>query len=348
MIIKENVSLAPFTTFRIGGAARFFVQVGNVNELKEAVVFAVEKNIPIFVLGGGSNVLISDSGFDGLVIKNEIKGISEEAGAGTSSDFVRIIAGAGENWDDLVKYTVEEKGLYGLENLSWIPGTVGASPVQNIGAYGAEAKDTIEWVEVYNPTTAKIEKLSNVDCLFGYRDSIFKHERKNDIILRVAFLLKKNGKLSLEYKDLQKYFEERKSTPSLCVVRDAVVEIRKNKLPDLSKVGTAGSFFKNQTILKSEYEKLLEKYPAMPAFPVDQKSESGQEQVKIPTAWILDNVCGFKGLRRGEVGVHENQALVLVNFGNGTAQEIKALADEMITSVKEKTGISIAPEVEFI
>ena len=341
MNIQENVLLAPFTTFRIGGAARFFVQVKNIAELKEAVGFAKEKNAPIFVLGRGSNVLISDDGFAGLVIKNEIKGIVEE-------DAVRLIAGAGENWDNFVKFTVEEKGLYGLENLSWIPGTVGASPVQNIGAYGAEAKDTIEWVEVLNPTTLKIEKLLNADCQFGYRDSIFKHERKNNIILRVAFLLKKNAKLSVDYKDLQKYFEERKSVPSLCGVRDAVVEIRKAKLPDTAKIGTAGSFFKNQTISKTDYQKLLEKFPTMPAFPVNEKIVTGQEQVKIPTAWILDNICGFKGVRRGEVGVYENQALVLVNFGKGTAKEVKNLADEMVACVKEKTGITISPEVEFV
>ena len=340
MTIKENVLLAPYTTFRIGGTARFFVQAKSVAEVIEAVDYAEKNNLKYFVLGGGSNLLISDNGFDGLVIKNEIAGIVEEGN--------RIISGAGEGWDDFVKYTVEEKGLYGLENLSLIPGTVGASPVQNIGAYGIEVKDTIEWIEVYNPKTKAIEKLSKADCNFGYRDSIFKHERKGNIILRVAFTLSKNGKLSLDYKDIKNYFANKLSTPSLCDMRNAIIDIRINKLPDISKVGTAGSFFKNSTIPKNEYQKLLEKYPATPAFPVEQKSASGEDQVKIPTAWILDNVCGFKGLRREDVGVYENQALVLVNFGKGTAEEIRALADEMIASVKEKTGISISPEVEFV
>jgi len=338
MNIQENVLLAPFTTFRIGGAARFFVRAQNVVDVELAMRFAHEKKLSVFVLGGGSNILISDLGFNGLVIKNEIRGIAEEA----VGDSVRLIAGAGEDWDGFVKYAVEEKGLYGLENLSLIPGTVGATPVQNVGAYGTEAKDTIEWVEVYNSTTKMIEKLIGADCQFAYRDSIFKHERKGNVILRVAFLLKKNGKLSTDYKDVKKYFEERSAEPSLCGVRNAIVEIRTNKLPDVSKIGTAGSFFKNKTILKTEYQKLLEKYPLLPAFPVDET------RVKIPTAWILDNVCGYKGLTRGNVGVYQNQALVLVNFGQGTAEEIKSLADEMASCVKEKMDISISPEVEYI
>ena len=357
MTIQENVLLAPFTTFRIGGAARFFAQVRSVDDVLAAVTFVEGKkvsgeNLPIFVLGGGSNVLISDEGFNGLVIKNEIKGISEEdAGAGNGAALARIVAGAGENWDALVKYTVEEKSLYGLENLSLIPGTVGAAPVQNIGAYGQEVKDTIEWVEVYNPSTRKIERVSNADCRFDYRDSVFKHARKDNIILRVSFLLKKQGQLSTDYKDVQKYFAEMKAEPSLCGVREAIIKIRTAKLPDIAKVGMAGSFFKNVTIPKADYEKLLIKYPTMPAFSTSAAktaNPAANQMVKLPTAWILDNVCGFKGARRGNVGVYKNQALVLVNFGQGTASEIKALAGEMIACVKEKTGITISPEVEFV
>ena len=338
MQIQENVLLAPFTTFRIGGAARFFVRARSVDEVERAALFAQEKNLPIFILGGGSNVLISDAGFDGLVIKNELLGIAEE----DAGDCVRIIAGAGEDWDGLVKFSVAEKGLYGLENLSLIPGVVGASPVQNIGAYGMEAKDTIEWVEVYDPILKKVERLTNAECNFGYRDSIFKHEKKNNIILRVAFLLKKKGVLATEYKDVKNYFAGKASAPSLRNVRDAIIEIRKGKFPDLLKVGTAGSFFKNITISKTEYDELLKKFPLMPAFP------QADDNVKIPTAWILDNVCGFKGLRRDDVGVYEKQALVLVNFGNASAQQVKDLANEMIAGVKEKTGLNISPEVEFV
>jgi UDP-N-acetylmuramate dehydrogenase len=308
-------------------------------------------------------VLGSDSGFNGLVIKNELMGIVEEEVADTETvgSCTRVIAGAGENWDDLVKYTVEEKGLHGLENLSSIPGTVGASPVQNIGAYGAEAKNTIEWVEIYNQITKKIEKLSNIDCQFGYRDSIFKHERKNNIILRVAFLLHKNGKLLLDYKDLRNYFTGRTGEPTLCGVRDAVIEIRKGKFPDLSKFGTAGSFFKNIIIPRTDYQTLLKRYPSAPAFLADpsRKVQAGQTQnpsqekiedviVKVPTAWVLDKVCNFKGTRRGNIGLFENQALVMVNFGGGTAREIRSFAEEIIFYVKQKTGLTIYPEVEFV
>ncbi len=361
MKIQENVLLAPYTTFKIGGNARFFAQVSSVAELEEAVAFAKEgsdetRHLPIFVLGGGSNVLISDNGFDGLVIKNEIMGIVEEG--------ERIIAGAGENWDNFVRYTVEEKGLNGLENLSAIPGTVGAAPVQNIGAYGVEAKNTIEWVEVYNLTTRKIEKLSNADCRFGYRDSIFKDERKNNIILRVSFLLSKNGKAMLEYKDLKMFFAGRADVPSLCEVRDAVIKVRAGKFPDLSKIGTAGSFFKNIVIPRTEYQTLLRKFPTAPAFLADPsrkvqgststssqnsvQEKSNDPAVKVPTAWVLDKVCNFKGVRRGNIGMFENQALVMVNYGGGTAREVRTFAEEIIFCVKQKTGLTIYPEVEFV
>ena len=363
MKIQENVSLAPYTTFRIGGAARFFVRAQSMMDIEEALAFAKEGNdkekyLPVFILGGGSNVLIADGGFNGLVIKNELRGIVDEEiiDAETGKNHTRIIVAAGEDWDSLVKYTVEEKGLFGLENLSLIPGTVGASPVQNIGAYGAEAKNTIEWVEVYDPTAKKVERLSNVECRFGYRDSIFKHERKNNVILRVAFLLQKNGKLNIEYKDLKNYFSGRVGEPSLCEVRDAVVKIRTEKFPDLSKIGTAGSFFKNVVIPRTDYQVLLKRYPSAPAFIVDPSrmtQDSSQEKiqdvaVKVPTAWILDKVCGFKGVRRGNVGVYENQALVVVNFGDGTAADIRKLTDEMTFCAKQKTGITIIPEVEFV
>ena len=359
MRIQENVLLAPFTTFRIGGAARFFVQARSVADIEEAVAFAEQRGgrgqQRMFVLGGGSNVLVSDLGWDGLVVKMELKGITED----DEKDFVRIIAGAGEDWDSFVKYTVEERSLWGLENLSLIPGTVGASPVQNIGAYGVEAKDTIQWVEVYDPATKNIEKLSNADCRFGYRDSIFKHERKHNVILRVAFMLRKNGQPLIGYKDLERFFANRAGlagTPSIRDVRDAIIKIRANKFPDLTKTGTAGSFFKNAVISMPEHEELLKQYPLMPSFPIgapEGVTEVPQDNpektmVKVPTAWIMDNVCGFKGVRRGDVGVYENQAIVLVNFGKGSAQEIKDLANEMMASVKRKTGITISPEVEFV
>ncbi len=335
MTIEENVPLAPFTTFRIGGAARFFVRAKSVEEVVEAFDFAKKNNLKIFVLGGGSNILVSDAGFDGLVIKNEIKGIAFD------EDDCKVTVGAGENWDELVAVTVE-KGLYGLENLSLIPGTVGAAPVQNIGAYGSEVKDTILSVGIYDPEKGVIGVLSAEQCAFGYRDSIFKHEFKHAVITSVVFKLNKNGAVNIEYKDLKNYFVEHKVEPTLQNVRKAVVEIRTNKLPDVKNVGTAGSFFKNAIITKEDHAKLLEKYPEIPTFPVDEK------KVKVSTAWMIDKICGFKGLRRGAVGIYETQALVLVNFGGGTAAEVQSLAQEMIDSIKEKTGITIEREVEVV
>ncbi len=337
MTIEENVSLASLTTFRIGGKARYFARVTSWQDIKEVTDFAEEKNIPYFTLGGGSNILISDQGFNGLVIKNEIKGIVKE----NVEDYELLTVGAGEDWDSFVAKTVE-KGLFGLENLSLIPGTVGAAPVQNIGAYGSEIKDRIHIVEAYDPKEKGLKGFKAEQCGFEYRDSKFKHEFRHMIITSVVFKLKKTGTTNIEYKDLKNYFAEHTIEPTLDNVRKAVIEIRTKKLPDVTKIGTAGSFFKNPAIFKTEYEELLKKYPDMPSFPYKNS------MVKVPAAWILDNVCGFKGVKKGHVGVHQNQALVLVNDGGATAKEVLDLANEMIASVKEKTGITLQPEVEYV
>ncbi len=339
MKIQENISLADHTTFKIGGKARYFCLVQSEGDLKEAVAFAKEKKVPMLVLGGGSNVLISEKGFAGLVLKIELKGIEfEETELGT---FAHV--GAGENWDALVAETVK-RGLYGLENLSGIPGTVGGAPVQNIGAYGAEAKDTIQSVEVFDPETGEISIMKKTECEFAYRDSIFKHEEgKHLVILTVTFLLKKDGELNITYKDVKKYFEEKKiSELTQEDVRNAVIEIRSKKFPDLKQFGTAGSFFKNPIIQREDFEKLLNDYPKLPSFP------AGEGLVKIPAGYLFDIICGFKGVRKGDAGVFENQALVLVNWGTATSEEIKNLAEEMRAKVKEKTGIEIEFEVNIL
>jgi len=345
MIVQENISLAEYTTFRIGGPARYFAVVKDIEELEEAVVFAREKNTKLFALGGGSNILVSDTGIDCLVIKLEITGV----------DFIEkdpqrgeweVIAGAGENWDVFVAQTVE-RGLGGLENLSLIPGTVGAAPVQNIGAYGAEVANTISWVDVYNTETGDLETLGNPECDFAYRNSIFKKpEVKKYIITRVAFKLSSKAKLNTQYKDIQNYITNHdlnKDQLTIKDVRNIVIDIRTNKLPDVTKIGTAGSFFKNPIIEKNLYEKLGEKYTDMPHFQTPDP-----EKVKVPAAWLLDKLCGFKGYKKGDIGVYQNQALVLVNTGKGTAEEIKALAQQMIDCVKEKTGITLEREVEYV
>ncbi len=335
MTIQENIPLAEHTTFKIGGPARFFCRVSDEDELIKAVRFATEKKIDFFVLGGGSNLLISDNGFGGLVIKNEIKGIKYVDD--------RVIASAGEMWDDLVAWSVE-KGLYGLENLSAIPGTVGASPVQNIGAYGVEVSNTIESVRVFDAVRAEFIDLSNVDCTFGYRDSIFKHQKNRYIVTRVVFKLNKAGGINTSYKELADYFKTKKpgSIPSLAEVRQAVIDIRWGKLPDWKLWGTAGSFFKNPIVSIQQCIELRQKYPDLPSFP----DKDGT--VKIPLGWILDKVCNLKGLCMGNACVYENQALVVVTKPGSSADEVVRLTNEIRKVVREKTSLEIEAEVEWV
>ncbi len=335
MNIQEKISLKDFTTFRIGGPARYFCTVKNEDELIEAVSFSKKKKIPFFVLGGGSNLLVSDEGFPGIVIKMEMEGV-------TFSDDGTVTAFAGENWDKLVEQTVD-RGLYGLENLSLIPGTVGATPVQNIGAYGSEVKDTIESVHVLDVLKDEYKDLSNTDCKFSYRNSVFKEDPRRYIVISVTFGLKKDGKINAQYKDVQEHFTFKKiKEPTLKQMREAIIEIRRRKLPDVKDYGTAGSFFKNVIVSTSKAQELVAKYPEMIVHPVNDK------KVKIPVAWILDNLCGFRGVKKGNVGTYKNQALVIINTGNATAAEIIALAQKMVDGVYEKTGIEIEPEVEYV
>jgi len=340
MNIEKNIALNKHTTFHIGGPARYFTRVSNVKELKEAVLFAKENGVPFFTLGNGSNILVSDSGYEGLAIKMELKGISFDV---RHNDFVRAISFAGELWDDLVKKTVE-KNISGLENLSLIPSSVGASPVQNIGAYGVEVKDTLAWVEAFNSETLLTEVFSPVECGFGYRESFFKTpEGKKYIVTRVAFDLKKNGPIKTDYKDVQEYFSELKiKEPTQKDVRDAIVEIRTRKMPDLFLLGTAGSFFKNPVVSRDKAEEIKAKYPDAPIyFPAGNS-------VKIHAAYLLDKVCGLKGYREGNVGTWENQALVIVNHGNASAKEITEFALMMQNAVLEKIGVELEFEVQLI
>lgn len=331
MKIEEKKQLAPFTTFKIGGPAQFFCSVSTEGELEDAVTFAKEKGLEIFVLGGGSNILMSDKGFKGLVIKMELKGVEFLGG--------RAIVKAGENWDEFAEKCVE-RGLYGVENLSYIPGTVGAAPVQNIGAYGSEVKDTIDTVRAFDTEKLVFHDFTNFDCKFEYRDSMFKKNPGKYIITSVSFILKKEGRVNISYKDLKDYFGDKK--PSLAEVRNAVIEIRKRKLPDVKEVGTAGSFFKNPIIAHSHANQLEKQYPSLPIFP------HNDEYVKVSLGWIIDKVCNFKGKGIGDVGTYKNQALVLVNNGKATEKDVKAFAKEIEKAVFEKTKIKIEPEVLYI
>ena len=340
MTIKENISLKDHTTFKIGGNARFFTIVSSEDELLEAIGFSKKHKVPFFILGGGSNILVPDAGFPGVVIKMQLKGIEYT----DSEDGKKTIAkvAAGENWDAFVADTVA-RGLYGVENLSSIPGTVGAAPVQNIGAYGTEVKNTIQSVYALDLKKDEFVTLSNTECRFDYRDSLFKHEKGRYIIVSVNFSLSREKNLNYSYKDLTEYFTRKHiGKPTLAQVRDAVVEIRKGKFPDLTHTGTAGSFFKNPVVSVKKAQELVSQYPEMIVYAVNSKFS------KIPLAWILDHVCGFKGIKKGNVGVYKNQALVLVNNGGATATEVIALAQEMLENVYEKTGIEIEPEVEYV
>lgn len=338
--IETNVPLKKFTTFRIGGNAEYFCRVRSVEELQQAFIWSNTQQKPVFILGEGSNILISDNGFSGLVIKIELKGIYFKE---QSDDIVYVIAAAGESWDDLVEEIVK-RDLYGAENLSNIPGTVGATPIQNIGAYGIEVKEIIEWVEVLDSKTMQSVVLYNDDCNFKYRNSIFKtDEGRAFVVTKVCYKLKRKKTLNTSYKDITLYFEKKnKKELTLRDIREAIIDIRKQKSPDLCVTGTAGSFFKNPIVSKKEAEELQKKFKELPLYFL----EDGK--VKVSLAWLLDHGCNWKGIRRGNVGVFDKQPLILVNYGEGNAQEIKTLADEIIKDIKDKTGITLELEVTCV
>ncbi len=326
MIIEENVPLAEMTTFRLGGAARFFVRVTSLQELEEALAFGAQKQLKLLLLGGGSNMLIQGS-VDGLVIKLELTGVERQ------ENF--LIAAAGESWDAFVAHAVRE-GLWGVENLSGIPGSVGAAPVQNVGAYGAEIKDTLAWVEVYDTQTHVVVRMQNAACGFGYRTSVFKREPGRYIILRAAFALRTDGAPNTAYRDL---FDA--TSLSLAEVRAKVLSIRARKFPDLSVEGTAGSFFLNPVVSPAKAEELLALYPGLPHFPV----EGG---IKLSLAWLLDNALGIKGLAEGGARLFENQPLVVVASRGASTPDVRALVEKVSELAKNKLGIELETEVRII
>lgn len=337
MNIQENISLKPYNSFGIDKKARFFVAVKSTSELIEALKWGNDRNMEILILGGGSNILLTQD-LEGLIIKIELRGINADW---ETKEYVWVEAGAGESWHELVLFAIEHN-WGGIENLSLIPGTVGASPMQNIGAYGVELKDVFHSLKALNRVTLEIEEFDNYQCLFGYRESIFKNELKDQyIILCVTFKLDKNPVFKLEYGAIQETLSQNKITsPSLRSVSDAVIAIRQSKLPDPKQIGNAGSFFKNPTLSENNYHELKIQYPTIPGYP----NELG---VKVPAAWLIEQ-CGWKGKRFGEVGVHEKQPLVLVNYGNGDGAAIRDLSLNIQKSVSEKFGIELSPEVNFL
>ncbi|MEK7538896.1 MAG: UDP-N-acetylmuramate dehydrogenase [Patescibacteria group bacterium] len=335
--IEEGVALAPLTTMLVGGAARFFVRITGASQISEVVSFARAKNIPLLVLGGGSNVLIPDTGFSGLVMKVECKGISFELDEGNR---VRMIVGAGERWDYVVLSAVLER-LWGIENLSLVPGTLGGAIVQNIGAYGVEVCDSVLWVEAYDMQTMKTKIFLRSECMFGYRTSIFKTNR-NLIVVRAALELGREEKAQTDYEDVKKYFlTQNNNAPSLEDIRCAIIAIRTAKMP-APPLGTAGSFFKNPVVSVDVFESLKKTYPEIKAY------VQRDGTIKLSAAWLLDKVCGWRGVRRGNVGVYKKQSLVLVNYGGASAQEILNLAQKMRGSLFQKTGIVLEEEVVIL
>lgn len=330
---NTDVPLRDLTTFKAGGPAHRLVRVHSIKELADAV--SEIGTDPTFVLGSGSNVLFPEAGFAGAVIKIDIPGIDATAEGATAI----ITAGAGVVWDDLVAYAVKN-GWWGIENLSGIPGTVGATPIQNVGAYGVEVKDSIESVRVFDPTNRSERTLSNAECAFGYRDSAFKHALRHLIVTSVTFRLSIVPQPRIAYRDLANYFPGKQSV-ALSEIRDAVIAIRARKFPPLSEVGCAGSTFKNPIISAESFLKLQAQFPLIPSYP------AGNGQVKIPLGYVLEQL-GWKGYRHGDVGVWKEQALVVVNYGNATSDALRSLIQTIIDDMFEKTGVKIEPEIIII
>lgn len=334
--IQEHIALAPYTTLKVGGAARYFVAVHTEEEIKEALAFAQAHEVPVVVLGGGSNMLVSDTGVDAMVIHMQLKGMEHVA----EGDRVMLTVQAGEMLDEVVAHAVRNE-WWGLENLSHIPGTVGATPVQNVGAYGVEVKDRIKSVRVIDMHTGQAVELSNEACVFAYRDSIFKHaEGKHYVITAVTFALSSEPQPCIAYKDLAQAFEGK--TPAIQEIRDAIISIRNSKFPNWHVVGTAGSFFKNPIITIEAYERLHAEHPEVPAY------EAGEGMMKVSLGWILDKALGLRGYTEGNVGLYKMQALVLIAQEGSTQSEITRFADAVIAQVREEIGIDIEREVTTI
>lgn len=337
MEIQSNFSLKNYNTFGIEAKAKRFVAVHTVAELKTVLVENPSEKK--FILGGGSNMLLTKD-IDALVIHVDLKGktiINED------DDFVWIECEAGENWHQFVLWNIEQN-YGGLENMSLIPGNVGTTPVQNIGAYGAEIKDTFVSCEAVNIATQETRTFTNEECNFGYRESIFKNEVKDQyIITSVVFkLTKRNHKINTKYGDiLVELAKNNVTVPTLKDVSNAVIAIRKSKLPDPAELGNSGSFFKNPILLKTDFEPIHQKFPEMKFFDISET------EVKVPAGWLIEH-AGLKGKRFGNAGVHKNQALVLVNYGGATGQEILAVSKTVQKTVFDTFGIQIEAEVNVI
>jgi len=338
MIIQKDIQLKPFNTFGIEATAKYFIEVSSIEQLQEILQNPDYQSTERLILGGGSNMLLTKD-FEGLVIKIAIKGFEV---VNENEDNIWLKVGAGVVWHDLVLQCVNQN-YAGMENLSLIPGTVGAAPMQNIGAYGIEIKEIFEELQALEIATGEIKTYDKTSCSFGYRESIFKHEAKGKyIILNVTFKLNKRPTFHIEYGAIKDTLGEMGiSEMSIKAISEAVIHIRQSKLPNPAEIGNAGSFFKNPEIPNSQFEALKAQFPTIPSYPVSDTS------TKVPAGWLIEQ-AGWKGQRFGSVGVHAKQALVLVNYGGGKGEEIKDLSQKIQASVKEKFGIQLSVEVNFI
>ena len=336
-MISQNISLKPYNTFGIDATASFFGRFSTIVELQQLLKECPDKEL--LVLGGGSNVLFVKDHFDGLVLLNEIKGFEVVE---TANNSVVVRVGAGEIWHEFVLKCIEN-GFCGVENLSLIPGSVGASPMQNIGAYGVEIKDVFEKLEAYHIATEEIHTFDKEACEFGYRESVFKRKFKNQyIITNVYFRLSTVSKLNTSYGVIESELEKMGvKTPTIKDISNAVIAIRSSKLPDPKEIGNAGSFFKNPVVPISILEKIQEKYPSVPNYP----SEEGS--VKLAAGWLIEQ-AGWKGKTLNHYGVHKLQALVLVNYKRANGSEIYDLSTSIIESVNHIFGVELEREVNII
>ncbi len=337
MEIKQNFDLTSYNTFGISACAKYFASLENENDIRELWQTEEFKSNQKLFLGGGSNTLFT-ADFDGLVILNSLKGIEV---INENEEFVWVKSYTGEVWHSLVLYAVE-RNLWGIENLAYIPGSVGGAPMQNIGAYGVEIKETLVDLEAYDVLTGEKKVFTNTECKFGYRDSVFKQELKAKyFISAITLKLSKTEKKNTTYKILAEYLKTNHiEVESPKDISDAVTAIRKSKLPDPKVIGNAGSFFKNVFISREKKEELFLLYPDIPFFEEDGR-------IKIPSGWLIEE-CGWKGRRVGNVGVHDKQALVLVNYGGATGLELKDLSQKIIADIFQKFKIELMPEVNMI
>jgi UDP-N-acetylmuramate dehydrogenase len=335
-MVEQNISLKPFNSFGIDVKADYFSSFSSTNDLSS--LFKEYQGVPFLIIGGGSNLLLTQD-FNGIVLKNEISGktIVEE-----TSDSVLVKVGGGENWHEFVLWAVE-KGYGGIENMSLIPGSVGASPMQNIGAYGVEIKNVFDHLFAYHIETGETHRFSLEECHFGYRESVFKRALKNQyVITEVCFRLEKNRKVNTTYGAIEQELQKMGiSSPSIKDVSNAVVAIRQSKLPNPIELGNAGSFFKNPVVEESLANTILEKYPEAPVYP----AENGKK--KLAAGWLIEQ-AGWKGKTVGTCGVHKLQALVLVNYGGSTGQQIYDLSTAIISDIQVKFGVTLEREVNIL